>query len=180
MPEIWKDVVGYEGRYQVSSLGRIKSFPNQRRHCELIMKPTPHVKSGHLVVNLHRTDVGKHSVKMFYLHRLILEAFEGPAPAGMIGCHNDGDVNNNHYPSNLRWGTYQSNQLDREKHGTSNIGEQNPRAKLNSEKVAKIKRRLADGESYAELAVEFGVSRATVHGIREGKVWEKVEMEVLV
>lgn len=51
------------------------------------------------------------------IHRLVLAAFVGAPPEGLIGCHNDGNKLNNHV-SNLRWDTYSSNMLDAVKHGT--------------------------------------------------------------
>ncbi|MGH8035083.1 MAG: HNH endonuclease signature motif containing protein, partial [Lysobacterales bacterium] len=51
------------------------------------------------------------------VHRLVLEAFVGPCPDGMVGCHNDGDTRNNRL-SNRRWDTPGSNNRDKQVHGT--------------------------------------------------------------
>jgi len=51
------------------------------------------------------------------VHRLVLEAFIGPAPKGTICCHNDGDPTNNRL-ENLRWDTHSSNTRDAIRHGT--------------------------------------------------------------
>jgi HNH endonuclease len=52
-----------------------------------------------------------------YIHRLVLEAFVGPCPPGLICCHNDGEPANNRV-ENLRWDTYQANENDKFRHGT--------------------------------------------------------------
>lgn len=106
--ETWLPVPGYEVRYEVSNAGRVRSRVSGR-----VLKPYSHVTSGHLTVGLSRDGW----VKRCYLHRLILEAFIGPAPQGTEGCHNDGHVLNNRL-SNLRWDTRSANNLDAVSHGT--------------------------------------------------------------
>ena len=64
--EIWKDVVGYEGLYQVSSLGRIKSLFRYKR----ILKPQKNIH-GYLKVGLYKN--GK--CKIFNIHNLVANAF---------------------------------------------------------------------------------------------------------
>jgi hypothetical protein len=113
MAETWKAVVGYEGLYEVSDAGRVRSLPRNTTSGK-ILKPTPRTK-GHLAVSLH--NMGRKSVAV---HKLVLEAFVGPAPVGMECCHNDGIPSNN-VLSNLRWGTKSSNALDQVKHGVHNM-----------------------------------------------------------
>lgn len=112
-PEIWLPVVGFEGLYEVSSLGRIKSLPRNTTRGG-IMKL--HLRAdGHLDVTLTRNGVQGHR----RVHQLVAEAFIGPCPDGMEVCHNDGDAVHN-VPSNLRWDTHSANMIDRVKHGRSN------------------------------------------------------------
>ena len=70
MEEIWKDVQGYEGYYQVSNLGRVKSLERKsklnRKIKERILAPREHT-GGYLRVQLSRKD--------FYIHRLVAETF---------------------------------------------------------------------------------------------------------
>jgi hypothetical protein len=120
MQEVWKDVVGYEGRYQVSDLGRVKSLARKvwfgNRWCnrkEKILKPQPSGKYRYMVVGLG-SGVENH----FYIHRLVLEAFIGPCPEGMEACHFPDKDSGNNRLSNLRWDTHQRNMSDREKHGS--------------------------------------------------------------
>lgn len=70
-------------------------------------------KFGHLHVQLWK-DNRPRTVR---IHRLVLEAFVGPCPAGLEGCHGDGDASNNRL-ENLRWDTPSENNYDSVRHGT--------------------------------------------------------------
>jgi hypothetical protein len=63
------------------------------------------------------------------VHRIVLEAFVGMCPEGMEARHLDGDRQNNHV-SNLVWDVYVVNVSDRRAHGTDQVGDRNPNAKL--------------------------------------------------
>lgn len=108
--ETWKSVMS--GRYEVSDLGRVKSLvaPGGQK----ILKPTPHVRSGHGVLILTDQDGGRRGT---YVHKVVIEAFVGPCPEGMEVLHDDGDPSNNAL-SNLRYGTRSENLLDAVRHGT--------------------------------------------------------------
>lgn len=169
----WKDVVGYEGRYQVSDEGQVKSLPNARRKTELILKASPHVKSGHLIVNLTDSEGGKWRQRAFYVHTLVLTAFAGFAPAGKEGCHDDDNPANNRL-DNLRWDTRSGNQADRKRHGTDNAGERNGMAVLDESAVKLIKERLKKGEKVTHLAKEHGVYHGAISNIKNGRTWRHV------
>lgn len=113
--EEWRDVVGYEGIYRVSSLGRILSLPRidagGRRWPGRILKQ--HLGSGgRPEVNLTRN--GKQKVRR--VHQLVAEAFLGPCPEGMVVCHWD-DIRTNNVVTNLRHGTIQDNADDGVRNG---------------------------------------------------------------
>lgn len=111
-PELWKAVAGYEGLYEVSSHGRVRSLPrevtdnNGRRSRSLsgVMLAARVKASGHLQVGLCRRGVSK----SFHVHRLVAEAFIDRRMPGDEVCHINGDPQDNSL-SNLRWGTRQSN-----------------------------------------------------------------------
>lgn len=109
-------------------------------------------KLGYMVTTIRRND-GDTSPK--YVHRLILEAFYGPA-TGMQCCHCDGNPSNNRI-SNLRWDTPKGNAGDTLQHGTRVLGEKCRTSKLTDCQVVEIRSRRDSGELLREIAQRFGV-----------------------
>lgn len=108
-----------------------------------------------------------------YVARLILEAFVGPSPEGMEGCHEDGDRSNNRL-SNLRWGTSQDNAQDSIRHGTFLAGSHNANLKLSDEDVRQIRRLTRQGVPRSEIASRFNVSLSHVFHVASGAKRERV------
>ncbi|ACI12645.1 HNH endonuclease [Mycobacterium phage Ramsey] len=116
--EEWRPVVGFEGLYEVSNLGRVRSLDHFARGRSgskrlirgRVLRPAPRT-SGHLTVALGRNGGSKD------VHTLVATAFIGPRPEGMECCHQDGDPTNNRV-ENLRWDTRSANRLDSVRHGT--------------------------------------------------------------
>ena len=113
--ETWKSVVGWEGLYEVSDQGRVKSLERtvmfkdgRTRTWSMAMRKPQPCSSGHLNVMLHRD--GK-TGRGYRVHRLVMAAFVGPCPAGMEVCHNNGDATDNRL-SNLRYDTRAANIRD--------------------------------------------------------------------
>lgn len=115
MEEIWKDVKGFEGFYQISSLGRVKSLPrNGTINSERILKPN-NVR-GYLQVVLNKK--GDKSYKK--VHRLVAENFiENPLNKREVN-HIDGNKHNNNL-SNLEWVTSSENQIHAYKLGLQKL-----------------------------------------------------------
>lgn len=116
MKELWRPVVGYEGYYEVSDQGRVRSVvrraANGRVWPSVVLKRPTH-PSGYLQVHLSRAN----SRRTRWVHLLVLTAFAGPAPAGLEALHHDGDRSNARL-ENLKWGTRSENMLDQVRHGT--------------------------------------------------------------
>lgn len=116
-PEVWLPVIGWEGLYEVSDQGRVRSLPRQvpsihgsrRRHRGGILNGTLGRTTGYRTCTLIDAEAGRK--KYALVHRLVLEAFVGPCPSGFECCHNDGDRSNAAL-SNLRWDSRSSNTLD--------------------------------------------------------------------
>jgi hypothetical protein len=104
----WRPVVGYEGRYEVSDTGIVRSFLGRN----VIYLVPIKMHRGHLTVSLCKN--GKMAPQ--FIHRLVLEAFVGPCPPGMMCRHLNGDPSDNDL-ENLRWGTASENGLDTVLHG---------------------------------------------------------------
>lgn len=120
MTERWLPVPGWEGSYEVSDHGRVRSVDrvtiNGSRWKGRVLKPAPH-RSGHQRVVLISGKVRKNR----FVHELVLLAFVGPRPIPeMDSCHGDGNPMNNRL-GNLRWDTKRNNQLDAVKHGKNEL-----------------------------------------------------------
>lgn len=111
--ERWRPVVGYEGGYEVSDLGRVRSLDRVtdrgRNWRGRIMTPTA-MPSGYLTVTLWRDGVQRSAL----VHRLVLTAFVGPSDSEVRHLH--GDPSDNRL-SELAWGTHSENQFDQVAHG---------------------------------------------------------------
>lgn len=101
MKEIYKEIEGYEGLYQISNYGRVKSFGNgnSNNSKERILKPQKN-SDEHLRVSLYKE--GK--VKLYFVHRLVAEAFIVNPNNYPIINHKDEDKTNNKV-DNLEWCT---------------------------------------------------------------------------
>lgn len=179
--ESWREVEGFEGYYEVSDRGRVRSVDREiaqqsrkgrtytRRLNGRMLKPSPTIY-GHLQVPLRR-DGG---LFRLLVHRLVLLAFVGPAPEGCECCHNDGDLRNNQL-CNLRWGTRRENAKDRYRHGTHGLGERNTAAKLTADDVRTIRGLASAGRSYAALAAAYQVKKRTVRAVVNRENWAHVQ-----
>lgn len=107
--EIWRSVVDYEGLYEVSNQGRIRSLLSDNRR---ILKQNPDTY-GYMGVNLCKSGVKKH-----YTHVMVASAFLGPRPKGKQVCHGPAGIKIN-IVKNLSYGSSSENGLDRRRDGTA-------------------------------------------------------------
>lgn len=120
-PERWLPVVGWEGYYEVSSIGNVRSVDrmvnNARGNGQHMRRGRSKallvIPSGHCVTGLSRHN-RRVTAKV---HRLVLIAFGGPAPSGTECCHNNGIPSDNRI-ENLRWDSTSANRRDCVNHGT--------------------------------------------------------------
>lgn len=130
MNEIWKDIKGFEGRYQISNLGRVKSFVRYKEG--RILKPgyTHPNPQQYMYVGLCIAG-GKADMKNYYIHRLVAEYFcDNPNNYNEVN-HIDGNTFNN-ISDNLEWCTHQQNMEHAKKIGvlySHKKGADNPNSK---------------------------------------------------
>lgn len=126
--ETWRPVAGYQGFYEVSDLGHVRSLDRWIECSNRWGSTTRYFKPGR-VLKVKRKKKATHAYAVvtlsvhdvqatFEVHRLVLQAFRGECPPGQQGCHEDGNLFDNRL-SNLRWGTPSSNAQDRIQHGTN-------------------------------------------------------------
>lgn len=158
MGETWKPIPGWP-LYEVSDAGRIASLHRKRRR---ILNPST---NGHGYQHIQLSREG--ATYTISVHRIVLEAFIGPRPDGMVACHGDGDRTNNR-ASNLRWDTQKNNIADKLGHDSHQRGERAGTAKLNRSQVESIR---ADGRKQRDIASDFGISQLHVSRIKRRLAW---------
>ena len=150
--------------YEITDDGRVwgKRF---RRPMKLVSG-----QQGYLQVNLYRNG----RAHLGRVHRLVLQTFLGPCPAGMEACHKNG-VNTDNRLSNLYWGTHQENMSDavgQQRMGRLK-GSQHPMAVLSEADALHIRTQYhAGGLTMRQLGDMHGVSRFAVSDLLRGKSWK--------
>lgn len=174
MKERWLPVVGWEGLYEVSDLGRVRSVDRivemrhwrggtlKRLHQGRILRarrvsvaldfPAGYLAFSPSVEGVHHPNV--------MVHTAVLEAFKGPRPLGAEGRHLNGKPHDNRM-DNLAWGTAQENAADKERHGKVYRGDASPSTKLTSARLAQARAAVQHIPLW-KVARSFGVSPKTL------------------
>lgn len=176
--EVWLPVVGRQGAYEVSDLGRVRSVDRSittirggaRKLQGRILRATP--VRGYPYVKMGRRGANR------AVHRIVLEAFIGPCPAGMECLHADGNRLNPRL-SNLRWGTHAENMADMVAHGNSSFGARCPFSKTTDEDVELIRTKYIDGAKESELAAEHELGVTNIRLILRGCTWRHLDKNTM-
>ena len=165
--EDWKDIPGYEGKYQASSAGNIRSIdrqitqigrgglPSTRLIKGRVLRPGQYCKAGHVSVMLGKKSFGRP------VHRLVMLTFVGPPPVNQEVRHLNGNPKDNRLV-NLAYGTRSENNLDVLRQGKAY-------RKLTTADASEIKAMLADGRTGHEIANKYAVSETTISHIKVGR-----------
>jgi len=158
MKELWRNIDGYKGMYQISSKGNVRSY---KYNSPRILKfgKTNH---GYLYINLSKN--GKY--KTIMVHRLVAKYFLGKS--NLTVNHINGNKLNNTV-ENLEWLSMEDNYQHAKNNGLLAIGEKNGNSKLKERDIILIRKKHNNGKSYRFIAKEFGVSKTTI-----GKIIKKI------
>lgn len=173
--EIWKDIKGYEGLYQVSNLGRVKSLEKTVPHPkaksgywtlpEKLMKPNWNKKVKYFYVTLSKED----HKKLLSVHRLVAAAFcEHPEGKDQVD-HINGDRKDNR-ASNLRWCTGKENSNNPSTAWKGPLNRVIPSGSSHTSAIAVRNKGTQEVfGSIVEAAVAYGVSRKAIsQSVRTG------------
>lgn len=182
IPEIWKDIPGFEGYYQVSNYGRIKSlsrkvnrdnwgkYPGTYTVREKLL--SPNLANGYLQVNL----IGNKVKKMISIHRLVAGIFV-PNPKDKPDVNHKDGVKSHNFYLNLEWCTPQENSIHASQNNLMPKGEGNGSSVLTRDEVLEIKKHAEKkGSRYGrkKLSQKYGVSEETIKQIVNGRAWGHV------
>lgn len=176
--ENWIDVKGYEGLYQVSNLGNVKSLNRlviQKNGKETFLKGKPLKQQldsrGYFRVSLSRNGIARPKC----IHHIVLESFCSSKPFPKAEArHLDGNPINNKF-DNLKWGTKSENMQDAIKHGTFPLLEKRPGAKLKREQVVEI---FTSVDCPYTLSKKYKVGKGVIRQIKTRETWREITKDL--
>ena len=175
MNEIWKDIEGYEGLYQVSNFGRVKSLKRMVNHPKGVQRTVNEriIKSNFDKYGYLQVCLSKNGLKSFRVHRLVCSAFHKNYENKPQVNHKDG-IKTNNRPENLEW-VFQS---ENEKHAHNTglkcfKGEKSLNSKLTEKQARDIKYNYKD-LSLTDISNIYNIAKSTVSLIRNGKRWAHI------
>lgn len=177
-PEIWRAIAGFEGAYEVSDLGRVRSLDRSvecatklgNRQIKVLKgrilsaKPLPYPS---VMLSLDNKPIRRR------VHVLVADAFLGPRPEGLDVCHNNG-VKTDNRASNLRYDTAAANSADAQDQGSFMRGDAHVNAKIGPIMVIAI-RQLAKSYKHSTLADMTGLSQTVVSDIIARRAWKHID-----
>lgn len=179
--EVWKDIPGYEGYYQVSNLGFVRSLDREMviNHpiggLRTVFKEGKLLKNklnnhGKIMVSLSKQN----QVKEVQVHRLVLLAFIGEPSDGRECCHKNDNQTDNRL-ENLYWGTRMENIADKYRNGKQLMGSEVITHKLKECEVWLIKK-LLETKKYSDVFISkmFRVDITTIQKIKCCINWKHV------
>lgn len=173
MTERWKPVVGFEGYYEVSDQGRVRSLDRldaQGRDWPGRVMSLGKTRGDYLTVHLCLHAVRSNP----RVNRLVAEAFLGPAPTPQHEAAHLNGVRSDNHAGNLKWKTKVENHEDKVRHGTALTGEACPWATLTRGMVLDIREAASRGEDYASIARRLRRSYSAVYGAGTGRRWNSL------
>jgi hypothetical protein len=181
--ERWVAVVGFEGLYEVSDQGRVRSLDRWLPHNhgegrwmrgQVLNPSVNHARGGYL--QLHLAGGGRRASKA--VHLIVAHAFLGPPPPGMQAAHENGRVMDCRL-ANLSYKTPAQNCEDKIRHGTLRFGEAHYKARFKESDVQAIRRLAKTGATSAGLAALYGVRPNYIWRIVSRDIWKQTREPAL-
>lgn len=178
--EEWRSVPGYEGIYEASNKGRVRSLDRvivqrhgiSRRFQGKILNPTIRSRSyKYQCVNLAKDTVHTFTP----VHHVICLTFNGPKPFPEAVCRHLDDNSENNVPENLAWGTVLDNETDKDKNGRRPRGETHPNVYITEDQARHVLALSSGGMRQCEIRDATGMPKAMVQRIVSRTTWKHLE-----
>ena len=177
VPEGFKEIPGYDGRYFINQAGHVWSTPRNR-----LMSEHFNAAGHYLTVPLSIQGKG---MRPRLIHHLMAVTWMGKCP-GVWGAsrgkyqvnHKDGDKTNNKL-CNLEWVKHEENLRHAWNNGLQNFGETRPNASFTSEQVREIRIRLILGEKVKEIAQDFNATIGSIKHIQQFTAWKRQDWDLV-
>lgn len=179
--EIWRPLLGYEGLYEISNLGEVKSLPRAVRSVgsakkEYLIHRKEKILSkiidsnGYIQVTLTKNKISK----LTLVHRIIALAFI-PNPENKRCVNHKNGIKTDNRVENLEWMTHSENSKHSFQIGLQcNKGENHPSSKLTTKDVLLMRKLKSEGKSSYSLAKMFGITYTTAKEIIKRKTWQHI------
>lgn len=170
--ELYKDILGYEGFYQISNLGNVKSLSRTiLKNGIYPFKSKDKIIKNRVNKYCYVTLCKNNTYKNFYVHRLVAQAFINNNENKLIVNHINGIKTNNRV-DNLEWCTY----LENTKHAILNgfinqKGINSVKSKLNEKEVLEIKQ---SNLPHKELSKKYNISKSNISNIKTKRIWKHI------
>lgn len=181
--EVWRNVIGWEGIYQISNFGRIKAIErflikNRRGgknkmavYQVEVLRTIKTNRKGYKTISLWKEGFVKH----FTTHRLVaIHYIANPNKYPQV-LHKDDNPANPRW-GNLFWGTQSQNIQDSVSKGRWRIGAKNNKTKLLAEQVVEIKKLILSGRSCYGLGKQYNMSKYAILSIKNGRSWAYIKI----
>jgi hypothetical protein len=166
--EQWKEIAGYEGIYEVSDAGNVRSIIARKNSYFGKIMAARLRPNGYRQFTLTRDGV----VRYFKASRLVATAFI-PNPENKPTVNHKNGIKHDDCLSNLEWATFQENSQHAYDTGLAKprLGELQRSARLKEKQIPVIRELLRSGKHYSEVGIMFGVNKTTIADIQQGRTW---------
>lgn len=175
MKEIWKDVRGYKGMYQVSSKGRVRTLGRYIKIRDTSMKRFLQPKFLRFIYNrdYHTVCLYKnYKAKWYKVHQLVAKAFI-PNPYNKPQINHKNCKRKDNRVKNLEWATQKENNIHMHKMGRVPSGCKSKLALLNSKQLIQVRAMIKSGYTQQTIADKFKVSRTTISNITRNVTYKR-------